>query len=67
VLDRLGEDARPVLPLMKRMLAKMNATDANKKTITASKRPAPNHTLKRLIDELEGRSQRLVYPTADKN
>lgn len=56
VLDRLGELARPALPVMK--------------TVAAASKPAPagfyppQHTLNHAIAVLEGKKQALVYPTA---
>jgi arylsulfatase A-like enzyme len=57
-LDRLGEGARPALPLMKQMLEKMG----KKENRAGRGRPYHDRILKRLVAELEGRCQRLVYP-----
>lgn len=63
VLDRLGEGARPALPLMKQTLQKMG----QRENVASQKRPYHDRILKRLIDELEGRTPRLVYPVVSKN
>jgi HEAT repeat protein len=57
VLDRLGERARPSLPLIKQLLAsKPQENDAN------SSRAYSQRILERTAAVLEGREQALVYP-----
>jgi arylsulfatase A-like enzyme len=58
VLDRMGEGARPALPLMKRLLKQ---AEAREKPFPGH--PYPQRILKRIIDVLEGRTPPLVYPT----
>ena len=58
VLDRLGESARPSLPLLKEVLA----GEASAKL--EGGKYAPTHILKHTIDVLEGRVDALVYPDA---
>ena len=56
VLDRLGEIARPSLPVMKQVFA----GEASAKL--EGGKYAPTHILKHSIDVLEGRVDALVYP-----
>ncbi len=57
VLDRLGERARPSLPLIKQLLAaKSQENDAN------GSRAYSQRILERIAAVLEGREQALVYP-----
>ena len=57
VLDRLGERARPSLPLIKQLLtSKSQEKDAN------SSRAYSQRILDRIAAVLEGRAQALVYP-----
>jgi hypothetical protein len=56
VLDRLGETARPSLPVMKAVFA------TEKSDKLESGKYAPTHILKHTIDVLEGRVDALVYP-----
>jgi len=56
VLDRLGELARPSLPVMKKVFATEKADKLE------SGKYAPTHILKHAIDVLEGRVPPLVYP-----
>ena len=57
VVDRLGERARPSLPVIKQLLAAgSKENDAN------SSRAYPQRILERIAAVLEGREQALVYP-----
>ncbi len=57
VLDRLGERARPSLPMLKALLAS-NSQEADVNSLRADGQPI----LQRIIAVLEGREQALVYP-----
>jgi hypothetical protein len=59
VLGRLGEAARPALPVMKQVLDMPRAKEDN----AGQGRPYPHRALRRIVAELEGRTPRLVYPT----
>jgi arylsulfatase A-like enzyme len=57
VLDRLGERARPALPLIKQLLTSLQKeADAN------SPRAYLERIMERIVAVLEGRAQPLVYP-----
>jgi hypothetical protein len=60
VIDRLGEIARPSLPVMKRVFA-----GETSKKLEGGKY-APTHILLHSIDVLEGRVDALVYPDKSK-
>jgi hypothetical protein len=62
VLMHLREAALPALPLMKDALAR--AEIAHAEAAAAEKNPHryPRDLLKRTVDELEGKAERLVYP-----
>lgn len=57
VLDRLGEAARPSLPVMKQALAGAPTRENGKYP--------PQYQLKHAVDVLEGRTKALVYPASE--
>lgn len=57
VLDRLGERARPLLPMIKQLLASQQ-----KKADSNSSRAYSQRIMERIVAVLEGREQALVYP-----
>lgn len=58
VLDRLGNAARPALPAIQQALKTKGPKDDG----AGQGRPYAGRALRRIAAELEGRSQRLVYP-----
>ena len=60
VLDRLGESARPCLPVLKQLLAKTEGGDAN------GAGGYLNRMLDRITAVLEGNAAALVYPETAK-
>ena len=62
VLTHLGDLAKPALPAMKNSLSAVDALFSSNNKADKIFLRYPKDLLSRTIDELEGRTERLVYP-----
>ena len=62
VVSRIEDRAKPLLPAIKQAVHKLAA---HEKGMVAG-HPNPNRALRRIVAELEGKTERLVYPDATK-